>query len=396
MDRGTWQATVGAGIRLGTLARRLHDEGGRAISHGTSPNIGIGGHATVVGRSLARPPLAPRPSPCRACDAHHRIRRRQGGLGPMSRMWGTTLDHVLSVEVVTSDGAVRTANVTTNGDLFWALRGAGGSFGIVTQLTLRTRPEPTQVVQYRYRFVDDTPDGMTGLLMAWQALAADPRLDRRFHTRFVAHAHGVVILATFYGSMMEFAASGLVARLPQGDMADTQVVDWLDHLHDEAGRSSMYLGDLPSYFYSRSFAFHEKNLPRGYDMESMFYHAAGHKARAPWYIVFSSEGGAVADVADKATAYPHRDKVVMYQAFVVGPSRLPAGSRRFVDGVHRCIKATGVGTTYAGHVDLALDGRSGPKAYWGHKLARLRQIKHLWDGRDIFRNPQSIEPEERR
>ena len=64
MDRKTWRATIGGGTLLGDVTKRLHDAGNRAISHGTCPQVGIGGHATI------------------------------GGLGPTSRQWGSALDHV--------------------------------------------------------------------------------------------------------------------------------------------------------------------------------------------------------------------------------------------------------------------------------------------------------------
>jgi hypothetical protein len=89
MDNDTWQARVGAGTKLAQVTEKLHIAGGRAIAHGVCPGVGIGGHATI------------------------------GGLGPMSRMWGTCLDHVIEVEVVTADGVIRRANEVDNSDLFW-------------------------------------------------------------------------------------------------------------------------------------------------------------------------------------------------------------------------------------------------------------------------------------
>ena len=89
MDNSTWQATIGAGKVLGDVSSRLHDAGGRAMAQGVCPGVGIGGHATI------------------------------GGLGAMSRMWGSALDHVLEVEVVTSNGTILRANDTQNSNLFW-------------------------------------------------------------------------------------------------------------------------------------------------------------------------------------------------------------------------------------------------------------------------------------
>jgi FAD/FMN-containing dehydrogenase len=48
MDSKTWQATIGAGTRLGEVTKRMHDNGKRAMAHGTCPGVGIGGHATIV------------------------------------------------------------------------------------------------------------------------------------------------------------------------------------------------------------------------------------------------------------------------------------------------------------------------------------------------------------
>lgn len=89
MDNSTWHATVGAGTKLGDLDDRLHDAGGRAVAHGICPGVGIGGHATI------------------------------GGLGPPSRMWGSALDHIVEMEVVTAHGEIVKASEDENMDLFW-------------------------------------------------------------------------------------------------------------------------------------------------------------------------------------------------------------------------------------------------------------------------------------
>lgn len=88
MDETTWHATVGAGMTLGDVDAELHKTG-RAFAHGVCPGVGIGGHATI------------------------------GGLGPMSRMWGAALDHVVEVEVVTANGTIVRASDEQNSDLFF-------------------------------------------------------------------------------------------------------------------------------------------------------------------------------------------------------------------------------------------------------------------------------------
>jgi FAD/FMN-containing dehydrogenase len=65
-----------------------------------------------------------------------------GGFGSLSKAFGTTAANLIEAEVVTADGAVKLANACTNPDLFWALKGGGSGFGVVTRVTLRTHELP--------------------------------------------------------------------------------------------------------------------------------------------------------------------------------------------------------------------------------------------------------------
>ena len=65
-----------------------------------------------------------------------------GGVGYLARKWGLTIDSLLSAEIVTADGKLLTASDGDNPDLFWALRGGGGNFGVVTKLTYRLNELP--------------------------------------------------------------------------------------------------------------------------------------------------------------------------------------------------------------------------------------------------------------
>ncbi len=104
----------------------------------------------------------------------------QGGLGWLRRKYGASVDSVKSVEIVTADGQVRTASKTENPDLFWAVRGAGNNFGVVTRFEFELHPvgptvyaaapffavnDAPAVMEAFRTFVKSTPDEVTSMLL---------------------------------------------------------------------------------------------------------------------------------------------------------------------------------------------------------------------------------------
>ena len=114
---------VGAGCLLGDVDRATQE-------HGLATTLGFVSQTGVAGLTLG------------------------GGFGYLSRRFGFTVDDLVEVEIVTADGRVRTASRETEPELFWAIRGGGGNFGVVTEFT--------------YRLHDIAPDIVAGLI-AWPA-----------------------------------------------------------------------------------------------------------------------------------------------------------------------------------------------------------------------------------
>ena len=75
-----------------------------------------------------------------------------GGFGRLARRFGLTLDNVLEYDIVTADGQLRRAAPDENPDLYWALRGGGGNFGVVTSFLFRLHPMQREVVNAGFSF----------------------------------------------------------------------------------------------------------------------------------------------------------------------------------------------------------------------------------------------------
>ncbi|KAI1384413.1 Glucooligosaccharide oxidase [Hypoxylon trugodes] len=364
MDNNTWQATIGGGTRLSDVTSRLHDNGKRAIAHGTCPGVGIGGHATI------------------------------GGLGPSSRMWGSCLDHVVEVEVVTADGTIQRVSETENSDLFFALKGAGAGFGVITEFVVKTHPEPGDVVQYSYSLSLGKHTDMIDVFQKWQALIADPNLDRRFGTEFVLHELGVIITATFYGTQEEWEATGIPDKIPTGNVS-VVIDDWLAVIAQQAEDAALWLSETRSAFTARSLAFRaDEVLSQNTTTQLMQFIDGADRGTLIWFLIFDASGGAISDIPMNATAYSHRDKVMFCQGYGIGIPTLTQATKDFINGIIDTIQGNTVETltTYPGYVDPNL---TDPQvSYWGPNLNTLGQVKTKWDPNDVFHNPQSVRPAE--
>ena len=143
-----------------------------------------------------------------------------GGFGWISRKYGMSIDNLLSVDIVTADGALRRASETENADLFWAVRGGGGNFGVVTSFEFRLHPVGPEVLsglifhpqerarellpRYR-RIVAEAPDELT----CWVVLRKAPPLP---FLPEAAHGTDVLIFAgVAHGGLAHVAVTTLQA-----------------------------------------------------------------------------------------------------------------------------------------------------------------------------------------
>ena len=126
-----------------------------------------------------------------------------GGIGWMRRKHGLAADNLVSLEVVTADGAIVTASDTENADLFWALRGGGGSFGVVTAFEYRLHPvgpevffafvlypadRATDVLRATDRYLADAPDEVSPLAFLGRVPHTEPFPEEAYGEPYVAVA----------------------------------------------------------------------------------------------------------------------------------------------------------------------------------------------------------------
>ncbi|KAF8166622.1 hypothetical protein K438DRAFT_1857053 [Mycena galopus ATCC 62051] len=360
MDETTWHATVGAGTLLADLTKRLSDAGGRAIAHGTCPQVGVGGHATI------------------------------GGLGPVSRQWGMALDHIVEVEIVLADGTITRANATQNPDILFAVKGAGASFGIITEFVFRTHPTPPNIMQYSYKVEFGKHADMVSTFETWQTLVADPALDRKLASQVIITDLTMVISGTYFGTKEEYA------KLPFHQQLAQKVPPLIEILDDWIGAVGTWAQDVfggdSAAFYSKNLPFRPDNLIPKEGIQNLFkYLDTVNKGTHIWFAIFDLAGGAVSDVPQDATGFAHRDTLFYFQTYAVGIGELSQTTIDFVTGMNKKITDSMPGVSfgaYPGYVDPLL--KDGPLEYWGSNLPRLQKIKAAIDPGDLFHNPQSV------
>jgi FAD/FMN-containing dehydrogenase len=280
---------------------------------------------------------------------------------------------VTAFDVVTADG--RRRRVRGDDDLFWALRGGGGSFAVVTAVHLR----PRRLARAAWFFASYPASARAEVLAAWDDVApgAPPELTS------ICTLAGT--RASAFGQYLgsEAALRRLVAPLARigGVSFSAGTSGWLDLQRRWAGCSDGGCGQVPRDMFDASSIYVARKLDAG--GRRAFVDAADTGAT----LVLDAYGGAISEVAPAATAFAHRDVRFSVQIVSYAPF---ATARRRVRTARALIAPSGNGEAYQNYADLDL--RRPRQAYYGPNLARLRQIKTAVDPEDRFSPAQGILP----
>lgn len=363
IDPQTQTAWVGAGVKWGTVLAQ-------AQQHGLAPLLGSSPDVGAVGYSLG------------------------GGLGWLARKYGMCSDSVLQFEVVTPDSVLRQASPTENSDLFWALRGGGGGFGVVTGMEIRLFPvsqvyagnlmypagQAKEVFQRFRSWVTSTPDELTTsiVLMNFPPLPELPPVLSGKTYAIVrgcysgAAADGEALLAYWRDwqtpvidnfKTIPFAQAATISQDPEAPGLYPMTGAWLNDLSDETADILI-----------------QHTLPEG----------------GPPPVVFSEvrlAGGAIARVDPDSSAYTNRDEQYFWNSvgFAFAPEMVEP-IKSHLARMHTALAPHQSGKTYMNFVEGDESRRRTRDGFSEQAYQRLQAVKAKYDPTNRFDHAFNIPP----
>ncbi|HLS81698.1 MAG TPA: FAD-binding oxidoreductase [Steroidobacter sp.] len=316
-----------------------------------------------------------------------------GGHGYLSRAYGLTIDNLLEADVVLADGRQVTASERENSDLFWALRGGGGNFGVVTSFLYRAHPVSTvyagpifwdiahaqRIMQFYREFLPQAPEALCPFLGLKRAPSTAPFPQELWGKRICA------LISCFNGS----AAEGERAMKPVRDALPAPLLDAMGEMPFPA-LQALFDPLLPKglqWYWKGDYV---KDLPDA-AIETHLEHAARSPSELSLMHLYPIDK-AVNRVSAGDTAWSCRDAVwsMVIAGIDADPNKAPElrkWGREYWQAVHRF----NPGGAYVNFMmDDEADGRV--QATYGANYARLAQIKRKYDPDNLFRVNQNIAP----
>jgi len=316
-----------------------------------------------------------------------------GGFGWLSRKFGTTVDNLLSAEIVTADGKTVHASETENPDLFWGIRGGGGNFGVVTNFEFKLHPfgpdvltglivfplDQAKDVLAKYReAVKTMPDDLN----VWVVLRKAPPLPFLPED---SHGKEAVILAIFYSGdpaegeklVEPFKTFGT----PYGQFIGVQPFTAWQQAFDP-----LLTPGVRNYWKSHNFT----EMSDGAIDTVIKY--VGELPSPHTEIFFGLIGGQASRVAEDATAYSQRD--ALWACNVHGRWETPEEDKKVIAWAREFFDASAKyasGGVYVNFMTEDETARVG-SAYKPEVWKRLVDLKTKWDPTNLFRMNQNIKP----
>ena len=314
-----------------------------------------------------------------------------GGIGHLTRHYGLTIDNILSVDMVLANGKFVIANAKENSDLFWAIRGGGGNFGVVTSFLFKAQPVHThyagpmlyeledtkEVMKWWANFITKAPKELNGFF-AFLTVPPGPPFPPHLHLKKMC---GVV-----------WAYSGPVKNGPKVFKPirkfKTPALDLVGELPNPVLNSMfdpLYPAGLQWYW--------KADFVRELNDEAIALHA-DHGSRLPTMLStmhMYPVDGAAGRVKNNATAWAYRD--AKWSSVIVGVDPDPAKKETITNWAREYWTALHPHSAGGAYVNFMMDeGEERVKATYGKNFARLQKVKKKYDPRNLFRVNQNIKP----
>ncbi len=361
VDAGKRRAQVEPGATLADF-----DEAAQA--HGLAAPVGINSTTGISGLTLG------------------------GGFGWLTRKYGMTVDNLASAELITANGTRIRASESENPDLFWAIRGGGGNFGVVTRFEFALHPVGPQVLaglivfpldqakqvlrQYR-EFVESAPEELS----VWVVLRQAPPLP--FLPK-EAHGKEVVVLAIFYGGTIG-DGEGLIAPLRRFGAAYGEHIGAQPYVQWQKAFDPLLTPGARNYWKSHNF----REL-RDDALNTMIEFAT--RLPSPQCEIFIGHiAGAANRVPADAMAYGHRD--ARFVLNVHGRWNEATQDATGIAWARAFFDATAPHASAGTYVNFMTEDESDRVATaYGANYARLAKVKRQYDPDNVFHLNQNIKP----
>ncbi len=314
-----------------------------------------------------------------------------GGIGHLSRKYGLTIDNLLEADVILADGTEAHASADENPDLFWAIRGGGGNFGVVTSFTFRAHPVSTvqagptfwpleqtaEVMRWYREFILSAPRELNGFFTTMTVPPAD-FLPAELHFRKVC-----AVIWCYCGD--ESAAGEVFAPVHQ---VGTPLVHGVGPVPFPALQSlfdGFYSPGL-QWYWRADFVKELSDAAIEQHVEFADRLPTLHSAMHMYPI-----DGAVHDVANADTPFGYRD--ANWAEVIVGVDPDPANAALIREWTVDYWDATHPFSAGGAYVNFMMDeGHARVRASYGANYDRLAQAKGAYDPGNVFRVNQNIEP----
>jgi hypothetical protein len=343
----TRRAIADGGALLGALD-------GATRQHGLITTAGVVSHTGVGGYTLG------------------------GGFGRLNRKFGLTIDNLTSAQIITADGSIRTISNDQDADLFWAIRGGGGNFGVVTQFEYELHPFPLEVLSGNIvwpiaqardvlEFWGDWSKGLSDDLYVGPTLATTP------------DGTGVLIMEVVYAGDPVAGEKELAPLLARGKPLENGVA-MNDYTMMQTQEDATFGHGIRSY---------AKNGMVKEVTPELIEAMVEAYIQDPRIALFThTAGGAVKRVDELATAFPHRNAETML--IIAGGWHDPLLDEESIalcrEWFYQLEPFTG---GYYDNIDF--DGAEVAGNY-GPSYERLTQIKGRFDPGNLFRLNNNVEP----